>query len=260
MKNNTVLYLQCTHKTQIKERGDDVQFSLLRHSTLIAIPSLAFQTTDSPSNHNSSLYSSYWYILVLTILLLLAFYQAMLVATDVFSSYVGSYSSKPALHCVVLSRFWVQRYPDKWTPGWHPPSTIPYWHPQSTIHNPSPRRRREREMSEDLEQTQSIFIELPHSSFVFVVLPQYNSGWVARQEIPTTQTQTQHPFFSPPAASSSVASNSKWELFLCSAFFKDFNFIFQSTLASMMHRKFYWNGIYWATVFHALTRKKILPQ
>ena len=42
-----------------------------------------------------------------------AFYQAMLVATDVFSSYVGSYSSKPAVHCVVLSRFWVQRYPDK---------------------------------------------------------------------------------------------------------------------------------------------------
>ena len=64
-------------------------------------------------------------------------------------------------------------------------------------------------MSEDLEQTQSIFIELPHSSFVFVVLPQYNSRWVARQEIPTTQTQTQHPFFSPWAASSSLASNSK---------------------------------------------------
>ena len=103
----------------------------------------------------------------------------------------------------------------------------------STIHNPSPRRRREREISEDLEQTQSIFIELPHSSFVFVVLPQYNSRWVARQEIPTTQTRTQHPFFSPWAASSSVASNSKWELFLCSAFFKDFDFIFQSTLASM---------------------------
>ena len=125
----------------------------------------------------------------------------------------------------------------------------------STIHNPSPRRRREREISEDLEQTQSIFIEPPHSSFVFVVLPQYNSRWVARQEIPTTQTQTQHPFFSPWAASSSLASNSKWELFLCSAFFKDFNFIFQSTLASMMHRKLYWNLIYWATFFLALPKK-----
>ena len=65
-------------------------------------------------------------------------------------------------------------------------------------------------MSEDLEQTQSIFIEPPHSSFVFVVLPQYNSSSVvARQEIPTSQTQTQHPFFSPWAASSSLASNSK---------------------------------------------------
>ena len=94
-------------------------------------------------------------------------------------------------------------------------------HPQyhTGIHNPSPRPRREREMSEDLEQTQSIFIKPPHSSFVFVVLPQYkSSSVVARQEIPTTQTQTQHPFFSPWAASSSVASNSKWELFLCSAF------------------------------------------
>ena len=172
------------------------------------------------------------------------FSQAMLVAIALSQQCI-----------VVLSRFWVQRYPDKWTPGWHPPSTIPYWHPQFTIHNPSPRRRREREMSEDLEQTQSIFIEPPHSSFVFVVLPQYNSRWVARQEIPTTQTQTQHPFFSPWAASSSVASNSKWELFLCSAFFKDFNFIFQSTLASMMHRKLYWNLIYWATFFLALPKK-----
>ena len=129
----------------------------------------------------------------------------------------------------------------------------------STIHNPSPRRRREREMSEDLEQTQSIFIEPPHSSFVFVVLPQYNSRWVARQEIPTTQTRTQHPFFSPWAASSSVASNSKWELFLCSAFFKDFNFIFQSTLASMMHRKLLLKFDLSGDVFSCFTEKVFLP-
>ena len=149
------------------------------------------------------------------------------------SSYVGNYSSKPAVHCGALGAE-ISWQMNSWVA-----STIHNTILASTIHNPSPRRRREREISEDLEQTQSIFIELPHSSFVFVVLPQYNSRWVARQEIPTTQTQTQHPFFSPWAASSSVASNSKWELFLCSAFFKDFNFIFQSTLASMMHRKPY---------------------
>ena len=126
----------------------------------------------------------------------------------------------------------------------------------STIHNPQSKPSPEAGKGNVWGfRTQSIFIEPPHSSFVFVVLPQYNSRWVARQEIPTTQTQTQHPFFSPWAASSSLASNSKWELFLCSAFFKDFNFIFQSTLASMMHRKLYWNLIYWATFFLALPKK-----
>ena len=164
MKNNTVLYSQCTHNTPIKERGDDVQFSLLRHSTLIAIPSLAFQTTDSPSNHNSSLYLfdifSYcdiysqptFYVVFRPFIKLWwqlqMFSQAMLVAKALSQHCIVWYCLDSGCRDILTNEL---------LGGIH--------HPQyhTGIHNPSPRRRREREMSEDLEQTQSIFIEPPHS-------------------------------------------------------------------------------------------------